>query len=109
MLLGGVRVSARVDERCQQHRDTADGGIYLFGNKCSGMGKLVLNLFHQFATPHLRFLECKYSNTNRCVRHVCSYLLQAINFRICCSHERSTLFTVESETVSMGARKSKRS
>ena len=45
MLLGGVRVSARVDERCQQHCDVADGGFYLLSNKCSGMRKLVVNLF----------------------------------------------------------------
>ena len=108
MLRGGVRVSARVDERCQQHCDVADGSFYLLGNKCSGMRKLVVNLFYQFATPHLRVLECKNSDTYRCVCRVLGHLLQAIKFRICCSHERSTLFTVESETVSMGARKSKR-
>jgi len=107
MLLGGVRVSARVDQRCQHRCDFADGGFCLLGNKCNGMRELVLNLFNQFATPHLSFLESKNSDTNRCVCHVLGYLLQAINFTICCSHERSTLFNLESETVSLSARKSK--
>ena len=62
MLLAGLSVVARANERSEHHSDIADGRFNLLDNECFGVWKFFINFFGQFPPPDLCLLEGE--NTN---------------------------------------------
>lgn len=87
MLLAGLGVAARVDERSHHHGDVADGRLYLFFNKRFGVRKFFFNLFSQFAPSNLSFLERKNTDANRGVGQIFGFHFYTIKVDIFVCHK----------------------
>ena len=75
MLLAGLSVVARVDQRSHHHGDLADCRFYLLCNERFGMREFFIDFFRQFAPPHLRLLEGENTDANRGVGQVFGFHL----------------------------------
>ena len=64
MLLAGLSVVARGDQRSHHHGDVADGRFNLLDNESLGLWKFFINFFGKLAPSHLHLLEGENTDAN---------------------------------------------
>ena len=86
MLLAGLSVAARVDERIEHHRDVTNRRLNLFDNKRFGMWKFFVDFFGHFASSYLCFLKSENSDAHRSKDQVLGFRLQTIKVNVFICH-----------------------